>query len=95
MVAGPTMNETSPRHLIDASQDAELAFAPDLTCIVSCFGEVRLPLSFLSTPLTSSPFKAYEWNKMKTPTRILVGGPEVTSAFVLSALVHARKRMRH
>ena len=29
---------------------------------------------------------------MKTPTRILVGGPEVTSAFVLSALVHARKR---
>ena len=29
---------------------------------------------------------------MKTPTRILVGGPEVTSAFVLSALVHARAR---
>ena len=40
------------------------------------------------------PFKAYEWNKMKTPTRILVGGPEVTSAFVLSALVHARQAMR-
>ena len=37
-----------------------------------------------------APFKAYEWNKMKTPTRILVGGSEVTSAFVLSALVHAR-----
>jgi hypothetical protein len=33
-----------------------------------------------------SPFKAYEWNKMKTPTRILVGGPEVTSAFVLMGL---------
>ena len=39
------------------------------------------------------PFKAYEWNKMKTPTRILVGGAEVTSAFVLSALVHARQAM--
>ena len=31
---------------------------------------------------------------MKTPTRILVGGPEVTSAFVLSALVHARAALR-
>jgi two-component system sensor kinase FixL len=35
MVAGPPMNETSPRHLIGASQDAELVFAPDLT-IVAC-----------------------------------------------------------
>jgi hypothetical protein len=69
------------------------AFAPALTCIEASFGEGRRPLSFLPTPFTSSPFKAYEWNKMKTPTRILVGGPEVTSAFVLSALVHARKRM--
>jgi hypothetical protein len=41
-----------------------------------------------------SPFKAYEWNKMKTPTRILVGGPEVTSAFVLMGLALARKAMR-
>ena len=39
------------------------------------------------------PFKAYEWNKMKTPTRILVGGPEVTSAFVLMGLALARKAM--
>ena len=70
------------------------AFAPALACIEASFGEGRHPLSFLPTPFTSSPFKAYEWNKMKTPTRILVGGPEVTSAFVLSALVHARKRMR-
>jgi hypothetical protein len=31
---------------------------------------------------------------MKTPTRILVGGAEVTSAFVLSALVHARGAMK-
>ena len=30
---------------------------------------------------------------MKTPTRILIGGAEVTSAFVLSALVHARNAM--
>ena len=39
------------------------------------------------------PFKAYEWNKMKTPTRILVGGPEVTSAFVLMGLALARRTM--
>jgi hypothetical protein len=31
---------------------------------------------------------------MKTPTRILVGGPEVTSAFVLMALVLARRALR-
>jgi hypothetical protein len=37
-----------------------------------------------------APFKAYEWNKMKTPTRILVGGPEVTSAFVLMGLAIAK-----
>ena len=28
---------------------------------------------------------------MKTPTRILVGGPEVTSAFVLMGLALARR----
>ena len=39
------------------------------------------------------PFKAYEWNKMKTPTRILVGGPEVTSAFVLMGLALARRSL--
>ncbi len=55
-------------------------FAPALDCIVRSFGEGRW----------GAPFKAYEWNKMKTPTRIVVGGPEVTSAFVLSALAHAR-----
>ena len=55
-------------------------FALPLACIARSFGEGR----------RGAPFKAYEWNKMKTPTRILVGGPEVTSAFVLSALVHAR-----
>jgi hypothetical protein len=56
-------------------------FTPALHCIADAFGEGR-----------RAPFKAYEWNKMKTPTRILVGGAEVTSAFVLSALVHARAR---
>lgn len=60
------------------------AFAPALSCIARSFGEGRW----------GAPFKAYEWNKMKTPTRILVGGPEVTSAFVLSALVHARQAMK-
>ena len=57
------------------------SFAPALDCIARGFGEGG----------RRAPFKAYEWNKMKTPTRILVGGPEVTSAFVLSALAHARQ----
>jgi hypothetical protein len=58
-------------------------FAPALDCIAAGFGEGG----------RHGPYKAYEWNKMKTPTRILVGGPEVTSAFVLMGLALARKRM--
>ncbi|UFX45644.1 hypothetical protein HAP47_0002630 [Bradyrhizobium sp. 41S5] len=58
-------------------------FTPALHCIVQGLGEGG----------RKGPYKAYEWNKMKTPTRILVGGPEVTSAFVLMALALARKRM--
>ena len=62
------------------------SFAPALHCIVSRLGEGG----------RRGPFKAYEWNKMKTPTRILVGGPEVTSAFVLMGLALARRAiMRH
>src|SRR5204862_6711674 len=56
------------------------SFAPALACIVAAVGEGG----------RHGPFKAYEWNKMKTPTRILVGGPEVTSAFVLMSLSLAR-----
>ena len=59
------------------------AFAPALHCIVAMLGEGG----------RHGPFKAYEWNKMKTPTRILVGGPEVTSAFVLMGLALARRAM--
>jgi len=63
---------------------AEVAsFAPALQCIVSHVGEGG----------RRGPFGAYEWNKMKTPTRIVVGGPEVTSAFVLMALALARRAM--
>jgi hypothetical protein len=63
---------------------AEVAtFTPALHCIVASFGEGG----------RRAPYKAYEWNKMKTPTRILVGGPEVTSAFVLMALALARRAM--
>jgi hypothetical protein len=58
-------------------------FAPALACIAERLGEGG----------RHGPYKAYEWNKMKTPTRILVGGPEVTSAFVLMALALARRRM--
>lgn len=56
-------------------------FTPALHCIVTQTGEGG----------RHGPFRAYEWNKMKTPTRILVGGPEVTSAFVLMGLALARK----
>ncbi len=58
-------------------------FTPALHCIVHHLGEGG----------RHGPFKAYEWNKMKTPTRILVGGPEVTSAFVLMGLALARRTM--
>jgi hypothetical protein len=58
-------------------------FIPALHCILNRLGEGG----------RRGPFKAYEWNKMKTPTRILVGGPEVTSAFVLMGLALARKAM--
>ncbi|HTB03854.1 MAG TPA: hypothetical protein VK804_25570 [Bradyrhizobium sp.] len=60
-----------------------LTFAPALHCIVASLGEGG----------RRGPFKAYEWNKMKTPTRILVGGSEVTSAFVLMGLALARRAM--
>ncbi|MCG6205321.1 hypothetical protein LPW26_11775 [Rhodopseudomonas sp. HC1] len=56
-------------------------FTPALHCILNHLGEGR----------GGAPFRAYEWNKMKTPTRILVGGPEVTSAFVLMGLGLARQ----
>ena len=61
----------------------ERTFAPALQCIVGQFGEGG----------RGGPFRAYEWNKMKTPTRILVGGAEVTSAFVLMGLALVRKAM--
>lgn len=59
------------------------SFTPALHCIIRHLGEGG----------RHGPFKAYEWNKMKTPTRILVGGPEVTSAFVLMGLALARRAM--
>jgi hypothetical protein len=58
-------------------------FTPALNCITAHLGEGG----------RHGPYKAYEWNKMKTPTRILVGGPEVTSAFVLMGLALARRAM--
>jgi hypothetical protein len=57
---------------------------PALHCIVRHFGEGG----------RRGPFKAYEWNKMKTPTRILVGGPEATSAFVLMSLLLAHTAIK-
>jgi hypothetical protein len=59
-------------------------FIPALRCIVEHLGEGG----------RHGPYRAYEWNKMKTPTRILVGGAEVTSAFVLMGLALARRAIR-
>jgi hypothetical protein len=59
------------------------AFTPALHCIIGHLGEGG----------RHGPYRAYEWNKMKTPTRILVGGSEVTSAFVLMGLALARRAM--
>lgn len=59
------------------------SFTPALHTIVDSLGEGGF----------RAPFKAYEWNKMKTPTRILVGGPEVTSAFVLMGLAVAKQAL--
>jgi hypothetical protein len=59
-------------------------FVPALRCIVAHLGEGG----------RHGPYRAYEWNKMKTPTRILVGGSEVTSAFVLMGLALARRAIR-
>jgi len=59
------------------------SFTTPLHCIMSTLGEGG----------RHGPYRAYEWNKMKTPTRILVGGPEVTSAFVLMGLALARRVM--
>ena len=59
------------------------SYTPALHCIIAHLGEGG----------RHGPFRAYEWNKMKTPTRILVGGPEVTSAFVLMGLSLARRGM--
>ena len=59
------------------------SFTPALACIIGNLGEGG----------RRGPFKAYEWNKVKTPTRILVGGPEITSAFVLMGLALARRRL--
>jgi len=60
-------------------------FVPALRCIVEHLGEGG----------RHGPYRAYEWNKMKTPTRILVGGSEVTSAFVLMGLALARRAIHH
>jgi hypothetical protein len=60
------------------------SFSAALHTIVESYGEGGF----------RAPFKGYEWNKMKTPTRILVGGPEVTSAFVLMGLALAKQALQ-
>src|SRR5262249_17999631 len=76
----------APRALVGLGHPgADVAtFTPAWNCITAHHGEGG----------RRGPYRAYEWNKMKTPTRILVGGPEVTSAFVLMGLALARRAMK-
>ena len=37
------------------------------------------------------PYRAYEWNRMRHPTRIIVGSEVSTSLFVMNAAVDARR----
>jgi hypothetical protein len=51
---------------------------------------VRLILQAAGEGPKGHPYRAYEWNKMRHPTRILVGSEVSTSLFVLQALTEAR-----
>jgi hypothetical protein len=50
---------------------------------------LRAVLAALGEGRNGHPFKAYEWNRMRHPTRILVGSPVATSLFVLRACTEA------
>ncbi len=65
---------------LDADADH---FRAPLACITASKGEGG----------RHGPFKACGWTKMTTPIRIIVGGPEVTSAFVLMGLALARRTL--
>src|SRR5690606_30386005 len=41
------------------------------------------------------PYRAYEWNRMRHPTRILVGSEVSTSMFVLRACSEAMRYLKH
>jgi hypothetical protein len=51
---------------------------------------LRLLLNAAGEGPKGHPYRAYEWNKMRHPTRILVGSESSTSLFVLNALAEAR-----
>jgi hypothetical protein len=51
---------------------------------------VRLLLERAGEGPKGHPYRAYEWNKMRHPTRILVGSEVSTSLFVLNALAEAQ-----
>ena len=42
----------------------------------------------------SHPYRAYEWNRMRHPTRILVGSEVATSLFVLRACSEASRYLK-
>lgn len=60
-------------------EDGVVATALDV--LVKALGEGR----------SGHPYKAYEWNRMRHPTRIIVGSEIATSLFVMNAAVYARR----
>lgn len=60
-------------------EDGVVATALDV--LVKALGEGR----------SGHPYKAYEWNRMRHPTRIIVGSEVATSLFVMNAAVYARR----
>lgn len=60
-------------------EDGVVATAFDV--LVKSLGEGR----------SGHPYKAYEWNRMRHPTRIIVGSEVATSLFVMNAAVDARR----
>jgi hypothetical protein len=67
--------------LLDYESADDGLLATGLNAIAGALGEGR----------HGHPFRAYEWNRMRHPTRILVGSPVATSLFVLRACVEVRR----
>ncbi len=84
-MAGYTLNAfdaalvTSALCLFKYDKKNDGVIATSLQILVNSLGEGK-----------SHPYKAYEWNRMRHPTRILVGSEISTSFFVMHAIAEAK-----